>query len=130
MGDTINGRTPEEIKRNICSLVKCEDCPYEHESGCEYADSTLACQTTVDAIALIEHLEAQIPKWISVEERLPEGVYECVVRIRTGSGFSYTAIASYYDARWMVRRELYDDEAPGTVTHWMPIYEYPEEEKK
>ena len=54
----VNGRTPEEIKRNLSYLVRCEICPQNHEYGCDYEKRTKECQTTDDALALIEHLES------------------------------------------------------------------------
>ena len=62
MTDLINGRTPEEIKSNLNHLVRCEICPQNHEYGCDYEKRTKECQTTDDALALIEHLEAQLAR--------------------------------------------------------------------
>lgn len=77
--DLINGRTPEEIKRWVDGRATCNTCPKEHEVGCEYGERTEDCQMSIDTIAYIERLEserdaalAKVPKWISVEERLPE----------------------------------------------------------
>ena len=58
MTGLINGRTPEEIKRNLSYLVRCEICPQNHEYGCDYEKRTKECQTTDDALAYIQHLEA------------------------------------------------------------------------
>ena len=80
MADLINGRTPEEIKDALKHCIEpvpygCEVCPY-NETCLEHAPE-------IDAIALIERLEserdaamAKVPKWISVEERLPEKLNE------------------------------------------------------
>lgn len=74
MTELINGRTPEEIKRVLewakfaCGDLVCEECPY-YENVCSHESYE---KIAPDALALIEHLEAKIPKWISVEERLPE----------------------------------------------------------
>jgi hypothetical protein len=59
MGELINGRTAEEIKRNLSYLVRCNICPQNHEYGCDYENRTKECQTTDDALALIERLEAE-----------------------------------------------------------------------
>lgn len=69
----INGRTPDEIKigLRICQSIGmilggCGSCPYKGCDGdCDYGLED-------DALALIEHLEAKIPHWISVDERLPD----------------------------------------------------------
>lgn len=60
MSNLINGRTPEEIKRNLSYLVRCEICPQNHEYGCDYEKRTKECQTTDDALAYIQHLEAKL----------------------------------------------------------------------
>ena len=73
--------------------------------------------------AEIERLKAEVPKWISVEERLPEDgewVY-CVCRV--GEQYEYPNVAYLmvsYDASggWWL------DESPETeitVTHWMRL---------
>ena len=58
----INGKTPNEIKRNLSYLVQCESCPQNHEYGCDYEKRTKECITTDDALAYIRHLEAQLAK--------------------------------------------------------------------
>lgn len=63
MTDLINGRTPEEIKRNLSYLVRCENCPQNHEYGCDYDKQTEECRTVNDALALIERLEATLERF-------------------------------------------------------------------
>lgn len=68
----INGRTPEQIRFNVmeCAHGNClSECPY---------DSSYECKEDLlgDAFALIRHLEAKAPRWISVEEREPE--FPCI----------------------------------------------------
>lgn len=63
-------KTPEEIKKGLECCTKdgdCTRCPYNHIYGrmCKVYRNN-------DALAYIQRLEAQVPKWISVEERLPE----------------------------------------------------------
>lgn len=61
-------KTPDEIKKGLkccgChALTACnENCPYWGDCG----------SLEEDALAYIQQLEAQIPRWIPVEERLPE----------------------------------------------------------
>lgn len=71
MGELINGRTPEEIKSVLGGCdANCKDCPYvNYQEDC-------AGMIECDALALIEHLEAQQPKWISVKEQEP--VFPCL----------------------------------------------------
>ena len=90
-----------------------DDCNYE----CDQIDN--------DALALIEHLEAQIPKWISVEERLPE--YKTAV---LGYGLrhrEYPNTDPFHACHVVYSRG--EDEGWFTfwnneyvkVTHWMPL---------
>lgn len=122
MADLINGRTPEVIKSNLSYLVRCENCPQNHEYGCDYDEQTEECRTVIDALALIEHLEAQQPKWISVKERLPKYVEVALVYayrysggIAEPEGRIYIAMFIPPNRSWM---ELPDGFA---VTHWMPL---------
>lgn len=78
-------KTPEEIKRGLvycrgmaCGTIKL-DCPYEGVRDC--SDAVLS-----DAFAYIQQLEAQVPRWISEEERLPE-VGEKVLVFNDGNMF-------------------------------------------
>lgn len=113
MTNLINGKTPEEIKRNLSYLVRCENCPQNHEYGCDYDKQTEECRTVNDALALIEHLEAKVPKWISVEERLPR----CGERVLvTNDGSVWEAYLSI-SHKW-VRQEFV---WAAKVTHWMPL---------
>ena len=67
-------QTIDNIKKGLACfaqdrsyMLPCSDCAY-HGQGLP------PCRKAVheDALALIEQMEAQVPKWISVEERLPD----------------------------------------------------------
>ena len=129
MTNLINGRTPEEIKHTLawtnfgCGGLECDDCSYRDVCSHESAG-----RATADALALIEHLEATQPKWISVKERLPKYVevaLVCAYRYSGGiaepEGRIYIAMFIPSNRSWM---ELPDGFA---VTHWMPLPEPPEE---
>ena len=60
-------KSPDEIKRGLkcCTYATCNGCPYA-EDGCA------TNQEMIDALEYIHQLEAAQPKWISVEERLPD----------------------------------------------------------
>ena len=65
-------KTPEEIKKGLVHCKHCAPC-----LDCAYGDlrdTKYTCETALlsDAIAYIQRLEDQLPKWISVEERLPK----------------------------------------------------------
>lgn len=64
-------KKPEEIKKGLecCNTYNdCLNCPYDK------ADGSWACtvERNADALAYIQQLEANQPKWISVKERLPK----------------------------------------------------------
>lgn len=126
MDEKINGRTPEEIKRWVDGRATCNTCPKEHEVGCEYGERTEDCQMCIDTIAYIERLEserdaalAKVPRWISVEERLPR----CGERVLvTNDGSVWEAYLSI-SHKW-VRQEFV---WAAKVTHWMPLPSEPKE---
>jgi hypothetical protein len=71
----------------------------------------------------IEQLEAAQPKWISVEDELPpvgERVLACIVK--------HHICEAFIDCEDMWHRSPNCYELKGTVTHWMPLPEPPEEE--
>lgn len=121
MTTTINGRTPEEIKKGLeaCGSDECHghhtDCPYEGDLFC-------FMHICGDARAYIRKLEEQVTKWISVEERLPESEVPVLLLYKSG----YRVIGYWYDdfAEW-------DDMSDAQISHpdfWMPLPEPPETE--
>lgn len=114
-------KTPEEIKMGLecCNTYNdCQSCPYDDEVekgwGC-------CVQRNADALAYIQQLEAKVPKWISVEERLPEyGRY--LVITRKGNAGPKAHTATYNHMGWWTHSNF------GDITHWMPLPEPPEEE--
>lgn len=123
MGELINGRTPEEIKKRLscCSKERgCYVCP-------DVAAGDCSLKLCADALALIERLEAAQPKWISVEDRLPEHrqhVYACAK-----DKFRFEGI--YIDPVGFERYEIGEGwvNENRNVTRWMPLPELPEEEE-
>ena len=135
MGGLINGRTPEEIKQalewmaNGCPTpdMDCEEC--RHNKICKEITSVY---TPGDALELIERLESErdaaltkVPKWIGVEERLPEHEHEVLVYTdRYGGRIEFAYYVRHLDAWYQNCCLLIPN-----VTHWMPIPEQPEEQK-
>ena len=126
MGELINGRTPEEIKRGILCSNGCCDCPY---AGCISEDETCSEYVERDTLALIERLEserdaalAKVPRWISVEERLPEkrGTYLCNYMFEE-SGRIVMSCDYLGDKGWSFMT--------ADVTHWMPMLPEPPKEE-
>lgn len=130
-------KSPDEIKKGLefCSRLTCGeknvDCPYE------CGNSECISHLTADALALIQQLEAKVPRWISVKENeKPRLRQDCL------------CICSYSDTknhewdymmvlRWMgegdngyVNRPHFQHEGMNgmIVTHWMPLPEPPKEE--
>ena len=135
MGELINGRTPEEIKAAFKHCIEpvpygCEVCPY-NETCLEHAPE-------IDAIALIERLEserdealAKVPKWISVEERMPDttNVYliHIVHRYNKNDEYRSMDVRLFFKGEfetWQGLPDIYE------VTHWMPMPEPPEVKSK
>ena len=126
-------KTPDEIKNGLAccakaSLEECDHCPYGND-----CDIFEACNLYRDALAYITQLEARVPKWISVEDRLPEDDVDVIVYAVSNNG-GYTIVITFHTHR------LYGLNIEGwaspwqyfsmhyTITHWMPLPEPPEEE--
>ena len=104
-----------EIKNcPVCGApVKAHDCGAEPELTC--------------------WLEAQLPRWIPVEERLPESDDNVLVIVngecKTMTFEEAYMLASYYSGDgWIV--EWYEEWENPVVTHWMPLPEPPKEVQK
>ena len=113
-------KTPEEIKKGMewCSGNACsDDCPYYHTAP---ECSANMCR---DALAYIQQLEAQVPKWISAKERLPEKHKFVIVYYGKFRGVIMSAMAwdgeNWYDGSFNGDNEW--------ITHWMPLPEPPKE---
>lgn len=65
------------------------------------------------------------PRWISVEERLPEDEKDVavIVKLRKGNWMYLTAFRMPYGGWWINRGSGLDY---AEVTHWMPLPEPPE----
>jgi len=68
--------------------------------------------------------KAAQPKWISVEERLPETIWPCIGYRRVMGTFSLVRLAS--NGRWMF---IHEPEYASGITHWMPLPAAPKEEE-
>lgn len=105
-------KTPEEIKY---ALTKCKDdmcacCTYQGDGDC-------VSQLCKDTHFYIEQLEAKIPKWISVKDRLPEEPGEYLA-----STNEYVTVLEYCDdgewrdiegGRYFVDAWMQKPEPPG-----------------
>lgn len=139
MNELINGKTPEQIKEALCVCTSEEAC---NLYGCYYsADNNCRDSLMRDALELIKRLEAErdaalanVPKWISVEDRLPDADDWVAVRYRDKED-SYYPTAGYYfkhtDGQMYWATDVDNSETaypPEEITHWMPLPELAKEE--
>ena len=119
-------KSPEEVKKALsccakASLEECDHCPYG--SDCDIFE---ACNLYRDALAYINRLEARVPKWISVEERLPED-QRSVLTVNGHGEIRIMGLWSKCDDKWTWvhndRMMHYND-----ITHWMLLPGIPKEE--
>lgn len=125
-------KTPEKIKKGLeCCIgdnheFRCDQCPYntgEELVGCVDEGLTLY----EDACTFIQQLEAQVPRWISVEERLPdkgEKVIVCGVRGGIQAGI-YKGHSTVSKQVWWWKHNTY-----LKVAWWMPESMLPEPPKE
>ena len=127
-------KTPEAIKKGLecCAKVSpeaCYHCPYMVD--CETFGS--AGNNSRDALAYINHLEARVPKWISVKDRLPEDDVDVIVYAVSNNG-GYTIVITFHTHKlyglniegWAPPWQYFT--SSYTITHWMPLPEPPKEE--
>ncbi len=114
-------KTPDEIKKGlkVCGYnAPCAECPYKDKKpGCN--DKML-----LDALAYIQQLEAQAPKWISAKEP-PE-----IWKEDDGTLINYLMYMPEYGVdvgNYMKTAKIWVCMGfPCKVTHWMPLPEPPE----
>ena len=113
MDDLISRNTlVDAIKRQYCV-----DCDSYNGARCR------ACHAD-DMLALADDSLPAGPRWISVEERLPEDYEDVVIIMRNGASSWYrVAYREYGGWSFGGGRRVTDE-----VTHWMPLPEPPEEE--
>lgn len=117
-------KTPDEIKKGMefCfNSAPCSKCKYDKRDFPECIRRMYA-----DALALIQQFEAQVPKWISVEERLPEDDVAVLVYAIGNNENSCVAMTSYthhmygYNIEgWRSPWQYFFYERK--ITHWMPL---------
>lgn len=115
-------RTPDEIKKGL-ECCSAEECTWDN--GCPYMGLFSECNEGLkhDALAYIQQLEAKVPRWISVEERLPEAHKNVLVYMTNPIGWWKVEIDWMDEQGWVCSA----DTEWHTITHWMPLPEVPKE---
>ena len=99
------------------ALAYIQQLEVENERLLNSYDAAL-CETA-DMHSISKAAEAQVPRWISVEERLPEDMVDILLY---GEGRYGMGVRS--NGWWCC------EDMDGThITHWMPLPEPPEEDK-
>ena len=111
----------ELIRSFACNQYpQCEDC--------EMVMNGHECRSAIErqAADVIEELQAAVPKWISVEERLPDYGERVLIMFKPLDEEECISIG------WLTQYgfECYDDSVYffRSVTHWMPLPEPPMED--
>jgi hypothetical protein len=78
-----------------------------------------------DALNYIVCLESAQPKWISVEERLPEKSGRYLINL--GNGWVEECWFDHLEKRWEEEHGDYSEDVTEYVTHWMPLPNSPKE---
>lgn len=127
-------KKPEEIKKGnaCCGSGSCDGCPYRYAEN----DNNTCCGVlTEDTLTYIQQLEAQVPRWIPVEERLPERHgQQCVGLYSIGEYKGYLTPYVFtwhaYGNNGYVDGPHFNDEGlDGLKVHcWMPLPKAPKED--
>ena len=93
------------------------------DDGCNTCPYNGRCKDLVpDTIKMLEDLAKRVPRWISVEERLPEELVPVLIyEPEYARGYKSMATAFRINGCW-------HGCVDGAVTHWMPLPELPKED--
>jgi hypothetical protein len=122
-------KSPDEIKKGMhcCSEpgYNCNGCPYEDEPAISFCKVT----RTKDALEYIQQLEAQVPRWISVEERLPEEGQKVAFIPSCNHGSVYVGVLSNIGKSGGVMFSHREGRYKSNyyAKYWMPMPEPPKE---
>lgn len=114
---------PDEIKKGLDECTRlggCAACPY-------FVDHTMVQCTpklAADALAYIQQLEAKVPRWISVDDRLPQD-FVSVLAHMTDAG-EFPDVREAYAVCGMFFFPALHEHHP--VDYWMEMPELQKEE--
>lgn len=128
-------KTPDEIKKAFECCMQMHGC-----KECSYSGERCTVELSKDALSYIQQLEedrkerdiladayqqleAAQPKWISVEERLPEVDMGVMCVAQTAWGPEVTE--GYFWKHSQMISPIDEGCAVDKVTHWMPLPEPP-----
>lgn len=114
--------TYDELVRRLREQVECDKKLYPQGVPFE----TLLLDLAADAI---EDLQAAVPRWIPVTERLPEPGVPCLCWCKSGTYGQIRWYGLYYltsHRTWAIYDNDYENQE---VTHWMYRPEPPKEEQ-
>ena len=115
--------TPEEIVKSLraCGRGCCDDCVcFKKEIPCK--EKNLGAADLIEQqAARIAKLEAKVPRWIPVTEKIPPDQEELLVLTRSKNG-----VRNVDKGYWAIDQFIHRGRAQ--VTHWMPLPGWPEEE--
>lgn len=118
-------KTPEEIKKGLVEAIEDASCVVEYGDAHDLIDAVEKNHAIMaDALAYIKQLEAQVPKWISVEDELPEEPCAVLVVLRGNA-----AGVAWYCKKYFETGSGLCFSAGNGITHWMPLPEPPPKEE-
>lgn len=114
--------TPEEIVKSLraCGRDCCDDCICDKEGLPCRAKNLGAAELVEQQKTKIAELEAKLPQWIPVTEKIPPDQEEVLVLTRSKNG-----VRNVDKGYWAIDRFIHRGRAE--VTHWMPLPEVPKE---
>lgn len=115
--------TKDEITRalRICgNSRKCAECPLGDVEFCLHIMTTCAAELIEQQTERIAELEAKVPRWIPVTEKIPPDQEEVLVLTRSKNG-----VRNVDKGYWAIDHFIHRGRAQ--VTHWMPLPGWPED---